>query len=234
MKRTIAITLLGVFMPLVSFARVLTPLSIAFMREYTQNGEKETVSGMVYCQPPDKIFLRVTSPVNQWMVFEGKVTTIYYPADTQAFIITSRFSSYPPFVQGFLGAAEKDYGLSGLGYTLRDYEVQGDTLLSYWVPPKALSRFMGETILKIRDDKIIHTESKSARGKTLRRSANKNHALWNGTYFPMEIVTTEYYSATDSTLEKVVFSDPNFNPALPEEVVNFQIPPDAKVKEVRW
>jgi len=234
MKRTVAITLLGVLVPLVSFAEGLNPLTVGFAREYTQNGEKEIASGTVYCQPPDKIFLRVTYPVNQWMLFEDRVTTIYYPADTQAFIITSRFSSYPPFVQGFLGAAEKDYGLSDLGYTLRDYNVQGDTLLSYWVPPKALSRFLGETILKINDNKIVHIESMSARGKTLRKSVNKNHALWNGSYFPMEILTTEYYSKMDSTQERVIFSDPDFDPALPQEVLNFQIPPETKVKEVKW
>ncbi|TET47141.1 hypothetical protein E3J62_02340 [candidate division TA06 bacterium] len=233
MKRTVAITLLGVFMPLVSFAEVLTPLSIAFVREYTQDAEKETASGMVYCQPPDRIILRVTHPVDQWMVFEDTLTTIYYPASRQAFRIISRFGSYPPFVQAFVGVAERDYGLSGLGYRVRDYNIQADTLISHWTPPKRFSLFLGETILKIIDDKIVFTESKTARGETLRKSLHKKHVRYQGTYFPMEILTTEY-SRTDSTFEKVVFSDPEFDSPLPEEVLNFHIPTDVEVKEVKW
>lgn len=233
MKRAIAMILLGVLIPLVSFAQSLGPLSVAFLREYTQGSAKERVWGTIYCQPPNKLILQVTYPLEQWMVFEKTVTTIYYPASRQAFRIISRFGSYPPFVQAFIGVAERDYGLSSLGYRVRDYNIQADTLISHWRPPKGLSLFLGETILKIKDDKIVYTESRTVRGETLRKSTHKKHVGYQGTYFPMEILTTEY-SRADSTFEKVVFSDPEFDLPLPEEVLNFHIPTGVEVKEVKW
>ncbi|TET78063.1 hypothetical protein E3J38_09055 [candidate division TA06 bacterium] len=233
MIRILGVIILAVLVPSLPWAQGLESLSVHFLREHTESGGKEVTSGLVYYHQPSTVILRVTYPLEQWMVFEDTVTTIYYPASRQAFRIISRFGSYPPFVQAFIGVAERDYGLSVLGYRVRDYNVRADTLISHWAPPKGLSLFLGETILKIKDDKIVYTESRTVRGETLRKSVHKKHVRYQGTYFPMEILTTEY-SRTDSTFEKVIFSEPKFNSPLPEEVLTFHIPTDVEVKEVRW
>jgi hypothetical protein len=227
-------TILLIFLiPLSSLAQDFETISARFVREFTQGDVTEQVSGFVYCQLPDVVTLKVTSPVDQWMVFERNLTTIYYPEYNTAFRITSRFSPYPPFVQNLAAAFEADYGLGHLGYRPRDYEVRGDTIVSHWSPPRQLARALGETILKMKKNKIVYIESRSARGSVMRKSLNTHHEYQRGAYFPTEMFTTEYFNE-DSTLEWVSFSDLVIDSLLPTEVTSFCIPSDADVREVEW
>jgi len=233
MSKMLIPILLGIVLPLGSPARAAETMSARFAREFTRGDVTEEVLGSLYCQLPDRVTLRVTSPVNQWMVFERNLTTIFYPERNTAFRITSQFSPYPPFVQSLAAAQEADYGLGQLGYRPTEYEVRGDTLISLWSPPRQLIRVLGETLLKIHEDKIVYVESRAAGGKVVRRSLNTAHEFHRGTHFPMEILTTEYFKE-DSTLEKVSFSDLAIDSVLPEEVTSFSIPADATVKDVEW
>jgi hypothetical protein len=233
MFRSLAAILISTFFAVSSLAQPLETISASFEREFTQGDLTEALSGLLYCQLPDKVTLRVMSPVNQWILFEKNLTTIYYPEDKTAFRITSRISPYPPFAQSLAAAQEADYGLSHIGYRPTDYEVRGDTIISYWTPPKSLVRLLGETVLKIHENKIIYIESRSAGGKVMRRSLNIRHECLKGTHFPTEILTTEYFKE-DSTVERVSFSHLVIDSLLPQEVMSFCVPSDAVVREVEW
>ena len=167
------------------------------------------------------------------MILKGNETIIYYPDELQAFRIISRNPASMPFFQAFIGAVKEDYGLSDLEYTFSSYKREDNILVSYWDPPKNLSNFLGKFTLKYKDNKLVYVESINANGKILSKASYKNHILFAGTYFPLEISIAKFMNSS-STLEKVIYKNLQFNSPLPQEITAFKIPADVKVKEVKW
>jgi len=217
-----------------SFCQVIKTISVEFTREYSESNTKEIIKGKIYYRAPSKTVIKIENPIVQWMILEGKEMIIYYPDDKKAFRIISTWNPFSmPFFQAFVGVVKEDYGLTELGYTLANYETNDNSLISHWNPPKNLSKFLGEFILEFKDNKIIRVELRNAKGKTLSKSLYKNHILYGATYFPLEIFTIKYLKS-GSTFERIVYRNPQFNSSLPQEVIDFKIPADIKVKEVKW
>lgn len=217
----------------VSFSQVLQTLIVKFKRQYREKNVVEIVKGDIYYQAPTNLILKVTDPIHQWMIFEGNEMIIYYPDENRGFQIISQNPISLPFFQVFVGVAREDYGLTDVGYVFSNHEKRGDTLLSYWNPPKSLSKRLGKFILMHISNKLVYTELKKADGIILSKSFYSDHINYGATYFPLKISTIQY-TKTDSTVEKIAYSNPQFNIPLPREVVNFKIPLDAEMKKVEW
>jgi len=213
-----------------SFCQTIKTISVEFTREYRETNSKEIIKGKIYYKAPFKTVIKITAPINQWMILEDKEMIIYYPDDKKAFHIISSVNPFSmPFFRAFIGVVKEDYGLTELGYTLANYETNDNSLISHWNPPKKLSKFLGEFILEFKDNKIIRVELKNPKGKTLSKSLYKNHILYDAIYFPLEI-STVLYLELGSTFEKVIYKNPQFNSLLPKEIVDFKIPGDIEVK----
>jgi len=209
-------------------------ISIEFQREHIEKGRREIVKGKIYYQFPSKTVIKVIEPINQQMIVKEKEMIIYYPENQKAFRITS--SLYPfsmPFFQAFIGVVKEDYGLTEMGYTLKNYERKGDTLISYWSPPKNLSKLLGEITLEYKENKLTRLEIRAPKGNLISQTLFKNHIIYGSIWFPLEISISRYLNSGPS-FEKVVYSNPQFNAPLPPEIVNFKIPANVKVKEVEW
>ena len=215
------------------FPQTLKTLAIEFRHEYSEGGSIEAVKGTVYYLAPTKVILKVTSPINQWMVLKGKEMTIYYPDENMGFYIVSQSPISLPFFEAFIGAIKEDYGLTDIGYTLSNHEIRGDTLFTYWSPPKKLSKVLRKLTLVHISNKLTYTELKGTDGTIISKSFYSDHIRYGAIYFPLKITTIRYIK-TDSIIEKVVYSNPQFNISLPQEITNFKIPLDAEVKEIKW
>lgn len=214
-------------------SQVFQTLEVEFERCFREKNTDEILKGTIYYQTSGKVIIVVTDPVNQWMIFEGKQLTIYYPDDKRAFqIITQNLVSLP-FFQAFVGVIDEDYGLTELGYTLYNHIIKGDSLFTYWSPPKKVSKVLGDFTLVYVSDKIVYAEFKKKDGEIMSKSLYSNHIRHGANHFPLEISTTRYIGA-DSTFEKVLYSKPQFNTSLPLKVTNFKIPKDVQIKEIKW
>jgi len=208
-------------------------IQVQFEREYIGGNTKEITKGQIYYRAPGEVTAVVTYPIKQWMIFAGKQLTIYYPDDKQAFRFNSQFPISLPFFEAFIGVVKTDYGLTDIGYTLSNHKTRGDTLFTYWGPPKKTSKALGEFILAYVSDKIVYAELKGRDGTTTSKSYYKNHIRHGATYFPLEILTIRY-AKRDSIIEEVVYTNPQFDRPLPPEVINFKIPKNAKIEEIDW
>ena len=216
------------------YGQLIKTISADFSREYKEGNKKETIKGSIYYQAATKkVVIKVDYPVNQWMILQGNETIIYYPDELRAFRIISRNPAYMPFFQAFISALKEDYGLTDGGYTFASYKRNGNKLVSYWNPPKKLTKILGQSTLKYIDNKLTYAESKNAKGKILSEAYFKNHILYGGTYFPIEISITKRMKSS-SSLEEFILKDPQFNSSLPQEIIGFKIPKEVKVKEVKW
>jgi len=208
-------------------------IQVQFERQYIEKDIKEIVKGTLYYQAPEKVTAVIKYPVNQWMLFDDKQLTIYYPDDKQAFQFNSQLPISLPFFEAFIGVVKTDYGLTDIGYALSDHEKRGDTLFAYWSPPKKASKKLGQFTLAYVSDKIVYAELKEINGAIISKSFYKNHIHYGATHFPLEIYTIRY-TKKDSILEEVVYTNPQFDKPLPSEVVTFKIPANIKIEEIDW
>ncbi|TES92057.1 MAG: hypothetical protein E3J87_06280 [Candidatus Cloacimonadota bacterium] len=217
----------------VIYARILKSIQIDFEKHSREKDRQEIIKGTVYFQASGKIVVFVREPVNQWMIYRKDELIIYYPVEKRGFCFTTRFPPYPSFFQAFLGAVKEDYGLTDIGYTLSNHEINADTLTTWWNPPKRLSKQLGNFILVYVSNKITYAESRKSDGSISSKSFYDNHITHGVNYFPLKISTVRYAEA-DSSLENIFYNNPQFNINLPDIVKNFKLPSDAEIKKIKW
>ena len=233
LRHLIILFMLFPFCPDGVYGQILKNMSVAFTRTITKEASEEAVKGFIYYQAPKKIVLKVIEPVKQWMVFEGKTMLIYYPNEHRAFRFTSENPFAVPFFQAFTGAVREDFGLSEAGFTLFRNEMRGDTLFTYWEPPKQAKKFLGNTVTGLAKDRLVFMEVQDAEGKRLVRTTYHKHVKHGEAFFPLEVVSVQHQE-NGSVVEKIAYANPQFDVALPQEVMNFRIPMDAEVTEIKW
>ncbi len=214
-------------------AQIVKSISVGFTRTIIKNEHKEVVKGNIYYQnlSSERVVLRVTEPISQWMVLEGKTMLIYYPNEQKAFQFSSENPFSLPFFQTFNGIGKDDLGLSEAGFKLVRHEVKENILLTYWQPPKQAKKVLGNTIIGMRKDRLVFVEVQNARGKRLVKTTYHNHFQYGDRFFPLEVVST-HYQKNSSIVEKIVYANPQFNVVLPQEVLNFKVPLDIEVKGI--
>ena len=155
---TIVLILLFALNPMAQGPQKLDTISLKFERKVVQNGSTEMVTGIAYYQAPQRVFIEVQDPVNQIMLIDGGVMLIYYPVEKKAFRIKAKGAIPMPFVQGILSVMKDDYGLTEMGYKLARHEKKGDTLYTYWDPPRELES-LGEFVLGTVDGVLVYAEA---------------------------------------------------------------------------
>ena len=213
--------------------QTLDTLSLGFERKVVQGDYVEIIKGIAYYQAPHKVFIKVEDPIKQIMIVDDDVMTIYYPVEKKAFRIKARGPISMPFVQTILSVTREDYGLSEMGYTLGKHEKKGDTLYTYWNPPRKLKKHVGEFILGTSDGLLIYAEARGPKGKTAAKSFYRKHKELGGRHFPLE-VRSEIYSGANLTEEYVSYTNVKFHITIPDEVSSFKIPHSTPIKEVEW
>lgn len=211
----------------------LDTISLKFERKVVQDDSTEIVKGIAYYQAPLKVFIEVNEPVKQIMVVDGEVMLIYYPVEQKAFRIKAKGLIPMPFIQNILSIMKDDYGLTETGYTLTKHERKGDTLYTYWTPPRKLKKYLGKFILGTADGVLVYAEAKNPKGKTAAKSFYKKHIELAGKQFPLE-VRSEIFGGPKRTEEFVTYSEVEFNISLPDRVTSFKLPDSVPVDEVEW
>lgn len=216
-----------------AYSEEVKSISIEFTRTITEDTSKEVVKGNIYYQAPNLTVLKVTDPINQWMILENDTMIIYYPKEEKAFKYTSKNPFSLPFFQIFVNIGKDNLGLSEAGFTLVRNEIKEDTLITYWKPPKQVKKALGNIIVGLSNDKLVLVEMHSPKRKKLARITFGNHFQYGDIFYPLEVVSVKYQK-NGSTTEKVVYDNPQFNVELPQEVLNFKIPDSIEVEEIEW
>lgn len=222
-----------ILLPNIIFSQTFQTLQVTFERCTKVENKKETIKGNIYYQGLNRVVLKVTEPVLQWMILEGNTMLIYYPNERKAFRFISKNPFSLPFFQAFIGVLRGDFGLSEAGFKLARKEVRKDTLLTLWEPPKQAKRILGTTIVGLVENRLAFAEVQDAKGERLIRTTYSNHFQYGVSFLPLEIISVRYQKR-DSIIEKVIYAVPQFNVTLPQEVTNFKIPEDIKIKGVEW
>ncbi len=217
----------------ISLCQTFQTIEVEFERVYVNKDITEILGGKIFYQSPDDLRLLITKPIKQWMILRGNKFDIYYPDDKKAFRIISKFPPSLPLFEAFVGAVKEDYGLIELGYSMSTYGTKGETLFTYWDPPEKTSKTLGKFTLEFIENKIAYVEAINAKGKIIAKSFYRNHLSYGANYFPLEITTVRYFDS-DSTFEKVTYTNPVFDKKFSSDSTDFKIPFEVKVEEIEW
>jgi hypothetical protein len=216
-----------------SYAFVISNATVGFKRNLKYKETEEIIEGLLYYQFPEEVLVSVEKPIIQLIYFEDNEIFIYYPEDSLVFKFVSPYPVSFSFFQTFLNVMKEDFGVCSRGYSLLSHEIRKDTLITYWKPPVDLSETISSLKLVFVENRIISSELKKTNGEFLLETSYSRHFNYGEYYFPLEI-NSALFLDKDTIFEKISYKSPVFNDSLPEEVVNFKIPPGVRIEEIKW
>ncbi|MEQ9008160.1 MAG: hypothetical protein RLP12_09770 [Ekhidna sp.] len=159
---------------------------------------------------------------------EGELK-IYNPVANQVFESTNYQSgSQSTTFYYFLKNQYADMGLKRVGFELSDIKVENDLLINYWTPPKKVDGFNDiELVRKAR--KPIFMGYRDRKGNYLKKVFYYDYEhIGYGIDFPTTITEIDYVEG-DSIVSKTTFNSFRFDDESDFEMLNFEIPKDAKL-----
>ena len=199
-----------------------------FERSVVKGENSERLQGIIYCRR-DRIALQITSPVEQRVLISGNLMFIYYPNHNRAFKIRAKTSFTLPFAEALLSNNLSTKRLSERGFKLTRCEIKGAKLYAYWTPPRKLRKLIKMLLVVSKGDKALYAEIRSPNAKPITKIWFKKHVELDNRLIPLEIEIER-----GEVKEKIVFRDVHLTSDPPEWVIDFKLPENTRLKEVKW
>lgn len=195
-------------------------------------GESETASGRLYYLGPDRLLIHVQQPLEQILEIEPGHLKVFYPKSQESFDILTAAQETLPFFTFFAIAQRGEAEISAAGYTISHHESRGDTLFTYWDPPRKLRNEAGQAVLVSLVGDILSIQLKDRNDQPITQYALTGWREVSGQRFPSRVVI-EVLQGPSSGVETVDYATPVLNEPPPDWVATFQIPADAVVRDLR-
>jgi len=229
-------TLFSCLILLLSFgdAKAANTISGSFELTIDQGDAPAVSSGFLYFTQSGALKIRVTSPLEQWMFFEGDTLTIYYPEENSGLKIPSMQGDVSlPIFQLAINASTDNVGLTQIGYELLNTSAIGDSIIAVWAPPEETRKVLGNlTSVYIRDS-LKSIVAVKANGDTILEQTYSHYVSDKGRLFPCRVRSVNI-AKNSKSIESVVFEDVILGTELPEEAKTLSIPQDADLTTVEW
>ena len=184
--------------------------------------QKDTISGIIYVDQEDHIYIEVKHPVHQIFTFRGDTLLLYYPVDKKAFLFSEFNPMELPVSKALLGSG-KECDLSTYGFRFLKKKSKGDTTLSYWKKEKG-----GTVVLKTLKGKLIEILILHD-GKEAGKTTYSDYKECKGLHLPSRI-HSQINTKNGILTEDVTFTDVQFLDAFPDSLKHIKIPKDVEVK----
>lgn len=207
---------------------------VKFEMEKRTNKEGKTIkmNADIYFSSDGNMVSHFVSPAEVYIINneEGELK-IYNPEANQVFESTNYQSgSQSTTFYYFLKNQYADMGLKRVGFELGDIKAEGDLLINYWTPPEEVNGFSDiELVRKAR--KPIFMGYRNRKGAYIKKVFYYNYQnIGFGMEFPTSITEIDYLDK-DSIVSKTTFKGFRFDDDADYEMLNFQVPKDAKLIE---
>ncbi len=204
-----------------------------FTRVYESTETTDSVSGKFYYTSPNQIFFEINYPLHQIMRIVDNLTEIYYPESKVGFILESTNPVVLPLIPGLMSAIRPDYGLSVLGFKLEDQKMEGDTLLTFWVHSKFPEK-VGRFTVAQAHDRLIYTFYEAPDSVSYTKTVFSDYIPSSEDIFFPGKIFTKIRGKTTLSYEKIFLNNLMVNAKIPDEIVHFRIPEDAKIERRKW
>lgn len=215
-----------------AYSQRISNLSLDFTRLIYKDKRNEKISGKIFYSDSATL-VKITLPINQWLLYQKNGITIYYPDEKSAMKISSSSPPFLPFFHSILGLVDENVNLDILHYTIIKRLKSGDTLKIFWKPPKELKGNIGEYHVSLLNDLIASVENFDSKNKLITVTHFENYKIFDHKNFPTKTITLTYIDKTVNK-EEVYFSNISIINKIAPEIKNFKIPLDIKIKNIEW
>jgi hypothetical protein len=215
-----------------AYPQSLINLSLDFTRLLYKDKKTEKISGQIFYS--DSVtFIKISYPLNQWVLYRKDGIIIFYPDEKNAIKINSNSPAFLPFFHSILGLVDENINLDKLHYTIVKRIKSRDTLKIFWKPPKELKGNLGEYHVSLLNDNITAIENFDNKGKLVLTTHYEVYKKFDGRNFPTKTITL-IYTEKAVNKEEAYFSNIHISKKISDEMRNFKIPKDVKIKNIDW
>ena len=139
------------------------------------------------------------------------------------------YSSKNSFFYFFLSGKTQDMGLSSFGYALQGTRVEGELVITTWLPPLNTDIPLGKI-------EIVHENFLPVFMGFFDKNGNATHKVYYSNYqnvqnmqLPLNITEFQYLPEGDSVISKRSYSNIKTNEQVDNTYLNFKIPANAKL-----
>ncbi len=209
----------------------LVSLAANFTKILVENDIESLTKGSFYLKYPETLLLKINYPVMQDIVINDTLMQIFYPEKHLLYNVNADYHEKFMFLSPFIASQYKDYGLSALSYTLADYQVENDTLITIWQPPKEMGN-AGTTVLKTLNDKLVNVVIYDEKDTIVQKIFFKDYQKLGYIGFPgtVEIL---YMNSEKKTKKNVTLTNLELNKSIPDSL-NIDIPENVTIENFEW
>ncbi|MFH1052556.1 MAG: hypothetical protein V1779_16680 [bacterium] len=209
--------------------------SADFQRETIENGELLFTTGKIFFYKPYNVFIDVSEPLNQKMLIDSNLMLIYYPDENKGLKISSQEPLALPILSPFFSSTKSDFGLSIIGYSIKDYSMNSDTLSTKWSIPDQIDDNSYFFEIKTVNNRIIEVlVSKAKKNLLIKRMIFSTYVeLSKELWIPQELVIYDNENA-GQIVESIALKNIMLDIELPDSILKFIIPENAETEEIQW
>ena len=198
-----------------------------------KNGYLTSISANIYYSISGKM-VTVNDKPNQFYTItnnKGEVK-VYDPVKNEVYTSQNiALSTESTQLYYFFNNKIADLGLSDLGFQVVDTQFDEGLIITIWMPPAQLAAQIGRVKLVHENGKPIFISYTDSNDDLLKKTYFYDYNDINGLLFPASITQMNYVNKSDSSITKITYSDIEYNTSRVEELLQFEIPADAKITQ---
>jgi len=206
-------------------------LSFDFIKHDITNMES---SGVLNYSYPGKINIMVKTPINQEIRIEGTQMIILYPDRKKCFFSENDTPFPEPMTETIFSLLKPDYGLSEIGFVMKDVELIKDTTITHWEPEIKSESFISAIILKTFENRIYHIEILNEKNSVIQSVRVGNYTNVGFDFFFPDYIEDVKFDGDIRFIEKYFFNNFEVNQHLDKATFDLLPPQGYEVEELQW
>jgi outer membrane lipoprotein-sorting protein len=205
-------------------------ISARMTTKSAQKGATSMVQADIFYQSSGKMITHFFDPVEYYMINTAKgEISVYDPKKNtvkqqQNYLYSTETSQLYYFLQN----KKTDLGLKTMGFVVNSTRFEEDLMITRWNVPPSMTKMLREVELVHRGSNPIYMKYVGKDGKNAKKVFYYNYTSLSGLDFPQTITQIDFVGK-DSIVTKTTYSDIKVNQMVDDALLNYTIPPTAKV-----
>lgn len=169
------------------------------------DSEKNTSNGFLIYKEPGILYLEVTYPINQLMLFKNDTLRIFYPSTERLMEIPNSTYANIPFFKVLINNVEGKIQPIEYGFIFQSSNIKNDTLYITYRPPEQLEKQFGKSVHVYFQRDLFYNYMLDPRNNLIARIDFENYKAVESFKLPHKITIKTLTGKNSFKLEEAVF-----------------------------
>jgi outer membrane lipoprotein-sorting protein len=207
-------------------------ISLSMETKILKNKKVLTITADIYYQLSTGVMVtRYMKPMEYIFISNPKgEAKVYYPSTNEVLTKQSlEFDTEKTMLYYFLSGKISDLGLNNLGFTITNTKFDEGMTITSWKPPSTLISQFSKVELVHENFIPIYIAYFNPKGNLEKKIYYYEYEYFGNISLPTKVLECVFTSKTDSTLNRISYSNIKTGASAVSEYFNFKIPANAKV-----